>query len=131
MLLDNNTEKVVHLAQMVDDLNGIDKIRLAIHIFESLGFNTNYDIQRILKLLKELLEIIEPNSKNVIINFSKYKNLLFISAKYMELSLEEKKKFSVEMLFNIFQYDFKNEKINTKINEQLNVYDYCYSLNAL
>ena len=131
MLLDNNTEKVVHLAQMVDDLNGIDKIRLAIHIFESLGFTTNYDIQRILKLLKELLEIIEPNSKNKIINFSKYKNLLFISAKYMELSLEEKKKFSVEMLFNIFQYDFKNEKINTKINEQLNVYDYCYSLNVL
>ena len=131
MLLDNNTEKVIHLARMVDDLNGIDKIRLAIHIFESLGFNTNYDIQRILKLLKELLEIIEPNSKNKIINFSKYKNLLFISAKYMELSLEEKKKFSVEMLFNIFQYDFKNEKINTKINEQLNVYDYCYSLNVL
>ena len=131
MLLDNNTEKVVHLAKMVDDLNGIDKIRLAIHIFESLGFTTNYDIQRILKLLQEVLEIIEPNSKNKIINFSKYKNLLFISAKYMELSLEEKKKFSVEMLFNIFQYDFKNEKINTKINEQLNVYDYCYSLNVL
>ena len=94
MLLDNNTEKVIHLAQMVDDLNGIDKIRLAIHIFESLGFTTNYDIQRILKLLKELLEIIEPNSKNKIINFSKYKNLLSISAKYMELSIEEKQKFS-------------------------------------
>ena len=129
MLLDNNTEKVIHLARMVDDLNGIDKIRLAIHIFESLGFTTNYDIQRILKLLKELLEIIEPNSKNVIINFSKYKNLLFISAKYMELSIEEKQKFSVELLFNIFQYDFKNEEINTIINQELNVYEYYYSLN--
>ena len=129
MLLDNNTEKVVHLAQMVDDLNGIDKIRLAIHIFESLGFTTNYDIQRILKLLKELLEIIEPNSKNVIINFSKYKNLLFMSAKYMELSLLEKQRFSVEMLFNIFQHDFKNEEINTIINRELNVYEYYYSLN--
>ena len=129
MLLDNNTEKVIHLARMVDDLNGIDKIRLAIHIFESLGFNTNYDIQRILKLLKELLEIIEPNSKNKIINFSKYKNLLFISAKYMELSIEEKQKFSVELLFNIFQYDFKNEEINTIINQELNVYEYYYSLN--
>ena len=129
MLLDNNTEKVIHLARMVDDLNGIDKIRLAIHIFESLGFTTNYDIQRILKLLKELLEIIEPNSKNVIINFSKYKNLLFISAKYMELSLLEKQRFSVEMLFNIFQHDFKNEEINTIINRELNVYEYYYSLN--
>ena len=54
MLLDNNTEKVIHLARMVDDLNGIDKIRLSIHIFESLGFTTNYDIQRILKLLQEV-----------------------------------------------------------------------------
>ena len=129
MLLDNNTEKVIHLARMVDDLNGIDKIRLAIHIFESLGFTTNYHIQRILKLLQEVLEIIEPNSKNKIINFSKYKNLLFISAKYMELSIEEKQKFSVELLFNIFQYDFKNEEINTIINQELNVYEYYYSLN--
>lgn len=129
MLLDNNTEKVIHLSRMVDDLNGIDKIRLAIHIFESLGFTTNYDIQRILKLLQEVLEIIEPNSKNKIINFSKYKNLLFISAKYMELSIEEKQKFSVELLFNIFQYDFKNEEINTIINQELNVYEYYYSLN--
>lgn len=49
----------------------------------------------------------------------------------MELSLLEKQKLSVELLFNIFQYDFKNEKINTKINQHLNVYDYYYSLNIL
>lgn len=131
MLLDSNTEKVVNLAQMVDDLKGIDKIRLAIHILEDLGFTTDYDIDSFIKLLKEILEILDPNSSKVITNFAKYKNLLFISAKYMELSILEKQKFSVEMLFNIFQYDFKNEEINTKINKQLNVYDYCYSLNTL
>ncbi len=131
MLLDNNTEKVINLVQIVDDLNGIDKIRLAIHIFESLGFSTDYDIEKILKLLKELLEIIERNSKNVIVNFAKYKNLLFVSSKYIELSIEEKQKFSVELLFNIFQYDFKNEEINTIINQELNVYEYYYSLNSL
>ena len=130
MLLDNNTEKVMNLVDMVDDLKGIDKVRLAIHLLEENYFSTNYD-ERFIKLLKELLELLDPNSKKVIINFAKYKNLLFISAKYMELSLEEKKKFSVEMLFNIFQYNFKNQEINTKINEQLNVYDYCYSLNVL
>ena len=129
MLLDSNTERVMNLVDMVDDLNDIDKIRLAIHLLEDLGFTPTYDIQRILKLLKELLEIIEPNSKNVIINFSKYKNLLFMSAKYMELSLLEKQRFSVEMLFNIFQHDFKNEEINTIINRELNVYEYYYSLN--
>ena len=130
MLLDSNTEKVMNLALMVDDLKGIDKIRLAIHILEENYFSTEYDASFI-KLLKEVLEILDPDSKKVITNFAKYKNLLFISAKYMELSLLEKQKFSVEMLFNIFQYDFKNEEINTKINEQLNVYDYCYSLNVL
>lgn len=35
------------------------------------------------------------------------------------------------MLFNVFEYDFKNQKINEKINKELNVYDYCYSLNIL
>ena len=131
MLLDNNTEKVIDLVNMFDNLNDIDKDRLAIHLLENLGFTPNYDINNFIKLLKNVLLILDPESKNVIINFAKYKNLLFISAKYMELSIEEKKKFSVEMLFNIFQYNFKNQEINTKINEQLNVYDYCYSLNVL
>lgn len=130
MLLDSNTERVMNLVDMVDDLKGIDKVRLAIHILEENYFSTEYD-ENFIKILKEALEILDPNSKKVITNFAKYKNLLFISAKYMELSLLEKQKFSVELLFNIFQYDFKNEEINTKINQQLNVYDYCYSLNVL
>ena len=49
----------------------------------------------------------------------------------MELSTLEKQKFSVEILFNIFEFDFENLEINNKINNQLNVYDYCYSLNVL
>ena len=130
MLLENNTERVMNLVDMVDDLKGIDKIRLAIHLLEESYFSTNYD-ENFIKLLKEILEQLDPEYKNVITNFAKYKNLLFISAKYMELSLEEKKKFSVEILFNIFEYDFEDKDINNKINQQLNVYDYCYSLNVL
>lgn len=131
MLLDNNTEKVIDLLNMYDNLKDIDKIRLALHLLEDLGFTPTYDINNFIKLLKNILLILDPESKNTITNFAKYKNLLFISAKYMELSLLEKQKLSVEMLFNIFQYNFKNEEINTIINEQLNVYDYCYSLNVL
>lgn len=125
MLLENNTERVMNLVDMVDDLNGIDKVRLAIHILEESNFSTKYD-ESFIRLLKEVLEILDPNSKKVITNFAKYKNLLFISAKYMELSLLEKQKFLVEMLFNIFQHDFNNIEINNKINQQLNVYDYYY-----
>lgn len=89
------------------------------------------EYENFIKLLKEVLGILDPDSKKVITNFAKYKNLLFISAEYMELSLLEKQKFSVELLFNIFQYDFNNEEINNKINQELNAYDYCYSLNIL
>ena len=131
MLLDNDTERVMNLVDMVDDLNDIDKIRLAIHILEDLGFIPSYDITNFIKILKEVLELLDPDSKKVITNFAKYNNLLFISVKYMELSTLEKQKFSVELLFNIFQYNFKNEEINTKVNQELNVYDYCYSLNVL
>ena len=130
MLLENNTERIINLVDIIDDLKGIDKIRLAIHLLEESYFSTEYD-ENFIKLLKEVLGILDPDSKKVITNFAKYKNLLFISAEYMELSLLEKQRFLVEILFNIFQYNFKNEEINTKINEQLNVYDYCYSLNVL
>lgn len=130
MLLENNTERVMNLVDMNDDLNGIDKVRLAIHLLEENYFSTKYD-ESFIRLLKEVLGILDPNYKKVITNFAKYKNLLFISAKYMELSTLEKQKFLVEMLFNIFQYDFKNNNINTIINHNLNVYDYCYSLNIL
>lgn len=131
MLLSDNTKKVIDLIEMFDDLKDIDKIRLAIQILENLYFQTEYDIDSFIKLLKEILLCLEPNCNKTITNFAKYKNLLFISSKYLELSLLEKQKFSVEMLFNIFEYNFKNQEINEKINKQLNVYDYCYSLNIL
>ena len=102
MLLENNTERVMNLVDIIDDLNGINKVRLAIHILEENYFSTKYD-ESFIRLLKEVLGILDPNYKKVITNFAKYKNLLFISAKYMELSLLEKQKFLVEMLFNIFQ----------------------------
>ena len=127
MLLDSNTERVMDLVDMVDDLNGIYKIRIAIHLLEEQYFSTKYD-ESFIRLLKEVLEILDPDYKKVITNFAKYKNLLFISAKYIELSLLEKQKFLVEIVFNIFQYDFKNEEINNKINHNLNVYDYCYAI---
>ena len=120
MLLENNTERVMNLVDIIDDLNGINKARLAIHILKENCFSTKYD-ESFIRLLKEVLGILDPNSKNVITNFAKYKNLLFISAKYMELSLLEKQKSLVEILFNIFQYDFNDEEINIIINQKLNV----------
>ena len=128
MLLSDNTERVIDLIEMFDDLKDIDKIRLAIHLLENKNFNTQFNVRDMIILLKQVLSILDPNYTKVITNFSKYKHLLFFSAKYLELTEKEKKHFSIEMIFNIYENDFKDKIINDKINSHLLVYDYCYSL---
>ena len=128
MLLDNNTEKVIDLLDMYDNLSNIDKIRLAIYLLENKNFDINFNIKDMIILLKEVLNKLDPSYSKTIVNFAKYKNLLFLSAKYLELTEKEKKNFSIEMLFNIFETDFKDKVINKEINKHLYVYDYCYTI---
>lgn len=128
MLLDSNTNKVIDLLDIFDNLNNIDKVRLAIYLLENKNFEINFNIKVIIILLKEVLNKLDSNYSKTIVNFAKYKHLLFLSANYLELNDEEKKKFSIEMLFNIYETDFKDKTINKEINNHLYVYDYCYSL---
>lgn len=62
MLLDSNTEKVMNFVDMIDELKGIDKVRLAILILEENYFSTKYNESFII-LLNEVLEILDTNSK--------------------------------------------------------------------
>ena len=128
MLLDNNTDKVIDLLDMYDNLSNIDKIRLAIYLLENKNFDISFYVKHMIILLKEVLNKLDPSYSKTIVNFAKYKNLLFLSAKYLELTEKEKKKFSIEMLFNIFETDFKDKVINRTINKHLYVYDYCYAI---
>ena len=116
--------KVIDLIHQFDNLDDIDKIRLAIYLLE----NKNFNVRDMIILLKQTLSILDPNYTKVITNFSKYKHLLFFSAKYLELTEKEKKYFSIEMIFNIYETGFKDKIINEEINKHLLVYDYSYSL---
>lgn len=128
MLLDNNTKKVFDLINMYDNLNNVDKVRLAIYLLENKNFYINFNIKDIIILLKEVLNKLDSSNSKKIINFAKYKHLLLFSAKYLELTEKEKKNFTIEMLFNLFETDFKDKIINKEINKHLNVYDYCYAI---
>lgn len=128
MLLENNTEKVIDLIDKFDELNDKDKIRLAIYIMENKSFNTTFNVRDIIILLKEVMDILDDSYLKTIVNFSKYEKLLLLSSKYLELSEKEKKYFTVEMLFNIYENDFNNKMINVEINRNLLIYDYCYSV---
>lgn len=128
MLLESNTKKVIDLIHQFDNLSDIDKVRLAIYLLENKNFSVDFNVRDITILLKQVLSILDQNYTKVITNFSKYKYLLFFSAKYLELTEKEKKHFSIEMIFNIYENDFKDKVINDEINNHLLVYDYCYSL---
>ena len=128
MLLESNSKKVIDLIHQFDNLSDIDKIRLAIYLLENKNFSVDFNVRDMIILLKQILSILDPNYTKVITNFSKYKNLLFFSAKYLELTEKEKKHFSIEMIFNIYENDFNDKIINNEINNNLLVYDYCYSL---
>ena len=122
MLLENNTKKVINLIHQFDNLGDIDKTRLAIYLLE----NKNFNVRDMIILLKQVLSALDPSYTKVVTNFSKYKHLLFFSAKYLELTEKEKKHFSIEMIFNIYETDFKDKIINEEINKHLLVYDYSY-----
>lgn len=128
MLLDKNSEKVIDLIQKYDNLSDIDKIRLAIYLLENKNFSVNFNVRDMIILLKQVLSALDPSYTKVVTNFSKYKHLLFFSAKYLELTEKEKKYFSIEMIFNIYETVFKDKIINEEINKHLLVYDYSYSL---
>lgn len=128
MLLDKNSQKVLDLIQKSDNLSDIDKIRLAIYLLENKNFSVDFNVRDMIILLKQVLSILDSSYTKVITNFSKYKHLLFFSAKYLEFTEKEKKHFSIEMIFNIYENDFKDKIINDEINNHLLVYDYCYSL---
>ena len=128
MLLDNNTKKVFDLIDMYDNLNNVDKVRLAIYLLKNKNFYINFNIKDIIILLKEVLNKLDSSNSKNIVNFAKYKHLLLFSAKYLELTEKEKKNFTIEMLFNLFETDFKDKIINKEINKHLTVYDYCYAI---
>lgn len=86
MLLDKNSKKV----KKYDNLSDIDKIRLAIYQLENINFNVDFNVRDMIILLKQVLGILDPSYTKVITNFSKYKHLLFFSAKYLELTEKEK-----------------------------------------
>ena len=90
MLLDNNPERVMDLIDMYDNLSNIDKVRLAIYLLENNGFEISFNVENMIILLKEVLSKLDSSYGKIIVNFAKYKNLLFLSAKYLELTEKEK-----------------------------------------
>ena len=130
MLLSSNTLDVIELLEHYEKLDILDKVRLSIIILELKYFGTgDFNIEKLISFLKELLEMLDPEYKKTITNYSKYKHLMLLSSKYLEINFMAKKKFSVEMLFSIYEHKFDDDSLNKLVTENINIYDYAYNLN--
>ena len=94
-----DNEKVEYLINMINDMDIKDKLRLAICMSRSkwsgLIYNTKENYEKFDAMLKE----VDEEYRTTIINFAKYKLVMFAMAKLMEMETTEQNKVAL-YLFN-------------------------------
>ena len=92
-------DKVKNVINIIKDMNIKDKLRLAICMTQSklsgLIYNTKENYEKFDAMLKE----VDEEYRTTLINFAKYKLVMFTMAKIMEMTKEERNKVAL-YLFN-------------------------------
>ena len=92
-------EKVEYLIKMINDMDIKDKLRLAICMSRSkwsgLIYNTKENYEKFDTMLKE----VDEEYRTTLINFAKYRLVMFAMAKLMEMETTEQNKVAL-YLFN-------------------------------
>lgn len=95
-------EKVDYLINMINDMDIKDKLRLAICMskiqWSGFIYNTKENYEKFDIMLKE----VDEQYRTTLINFSKYKLVMFAMAKLMEIEQVERNKIAL-YLFNIIK----------------------------
>ena len=85
-------EKVNEEIEIINRMDIKDKLRLAICISQSewsgLIYNTKENYEKFDSMLKEL----DEEYRTTLVNFSKYKIVMFVMAKFMEMETTEQNK---------------------------------------
>ena len=94
-------EKVKNLIDMINNMDIKDKLRLAICMSQSkwsgLMYNTEEDYEKFDSMLKD----IDVEYTTTLINFGKYKIVMFAMAKIMELAVEQQNQVALYTLNSI------------------------------
>ena len=97
--MENN--KVEFLINMINDMDIKDKLRLAICMSQSklsgLIYNTKENYEKFDAMLKE----VDEEYRTTLINFAKYKLVMFAIAKLMEMETTEQNKVALYLLNSI------------------------------
>ena len=94
-------EKKKNIIQMINDMDEKNKLRLAICMSKSewsgLIYNTKENYERFDNMLKS----IDEEYRTTLINFGKYKIVMFAMAKLMEMETMEQNKIALYLFNNI------------------------------
>ena len=99
--METDENKVQYLIKMINDMDIKDRLRLAIRMNESDYILLNYDKEEEFKKYDTLLKEIDEEYRTTLINFAKYKLVMFAMAKLMEMETTERNKVTLYLFNNI------------------------------
>ena len=99
-------EKVKYLIDMINDMDIKDKLRLAICMSKSEWSGLIYNTKENYEKFDNMLKSIDEEYRITLINFEKYKLVMFAMAKLMEMETTEQNKVAL-YLFNIISKNVK------------------------
>lgn len=99
-MINEQTNKIIDIIKTMDEK---DKLRLGICVNDSVYTNINYDKNQMVQRFDKRLKEIDEEYSTTIVNFSKYKLVMYTMAKITELEVEEQNKVTL-FLFNNIKY---------------------------
>ena len=102
-VIENGTKKVKYLIDMINNMDIKDKLRLAICMSQSKWFGLIYNTKKYYKKYDSMLKDIDEEYRTTLINFGKYKLVMFAMAKLMEMETTEQNKVAL-YLFNSIKH---------------------------
>ena len=97
--MENN--KVEFLINMINDTDIKDKLRLAICMSQSKWSGRIYNTKEYYEKFDSMLKDIDEEYRTTLINFGKYKLVVFAMAKLMEMETTEQNKIALYLFNNI------------------------------
>ena len=96
-----DNEKVEYLINMINDMDIKDKLRLAICMSQSKWSGLIYNTKGYYEKFDSMLKDIDEEYRTTLINFGKYKLVVFAMAKLMEMETTEQNKIALYIFNNI------------------------------
>ena len=94
-------EKVKYLIDIINNMDIKDKLRLAICMSQSKWIGLTYNTKENYEKFDNLLKSIDEEYRTTLINFGKYKIVIFVLAKLMEMETTEQNKVALYLFTNI------------------------------